>query len=140
MTGNQTPKEYRDLDIHRLHADLTSAARSSRSQSPSSSMSLCHEQGLTPFPLSQCWNMSLQHASGSLGCVALITANLVPFMSNSNWSPSLCHFGVTVSMILIFFPEAFSRDSFPSVGVASVCVEGRRERERERERERRWYV
>ena len=108
-------------NIH-LHADLTPAARSSRSQSSSSSMSLRHEQGLTPFPMSQCWNMSLQHASGSVGWVALITASLVPLLSNSNWSPNFCHFGVTVSMILILPPEVFSRDSFPSVGVVSTSV------------------
>ena len=116
-----------DLDIHELHADLTSAARSSRSQSPSSSMSLRHKQGLTPFPLSQCWNMSLQHALGSMGCVALISPSFKPLLSNSNWSPKLCHRGAIDSMILIFFPSAvFSRDSFPRVGLASrewcVCV------------------
>ena len=121
------------LNIHELHADLTPAARSSRSQSSSSSMSLCHEQGLTPFPISQCWNMSLQHALGSLGWVALISLSFEPLLSNSNRSPRLCHRGATDSMTLIFCPSAvLSTDSFPSVGVASVCVreKGREEYER----------
>ena len=87
-------------------------------------MSLRHEQGFTPLPSSQCWNMARQQATGSLGWAVLISSNFAPRMSNSSWSPSLCHFGVTPSMILIFFPLAvLSTDSFPRVGVASVWEE-----------------
>ena len=94
-------------------------ARTTSSKSSSRSMSVRHEQGVSPFPLSQCWNMARQQATGLLGYSALIRASFEPVLSKSSWSPSLCQNGATLSMILIFFPWAVrSRDSLPRLGVA----------------------
>ena len=84
-------------------------------------MSVRHEQGVSPFPLSQCWNMARQQASGLVGYSALISASFEPLLSKSSWSPMLCQNGATLSMILIFFPWAVrSRDSFARLGVAPI--------------------
>ena len=93
-------------------------ARTTSSKSSSRSMSVRHEQGVSPFPLSQCWNMARQQAS-LVEWSALIVASFEPVLSKSSWSPSLCQNGATFSMILIFFPWAVrSTDSFARLGVA----------------------
>ena len=104
-----------------LKTAFTCPASTSKSQSSSSSMSLRHEQGLTPLPFNQSWNISLQHSCGSLLFLTLIASNFAPNSSNSNWNPKVFHFGATVSMILILFPSlVFIMNKFLRVGVASV--------------------
>ena len=96
-------------------------ASTSWSKSSSSSTSVRHEQGVTPFPLSQCWNMARQQAS-PVEWSALMSESFEPLSSKSSWSPRLSQNGATLSMILILilFPlVARSRDSFARVGVAS---------------------
>ena len=106
-----------------LTIDSTSFVSDSKLLSSNNSMSLCQEHGFTPFPFNQCWNMERQHTSGSLGWVVLITSNLVPLSSNSSRSPIFCHFGTTVSIILILFPSLVCNIvSLLRVGVASICM------------------
>ncbi len=106
-----------------LKTDFTCPASTSKSQSSRSSMSLRHEQGLTPLPFNQCWNISRQHSSGSLLFLVLIASNFEPNSSNANWSPSALHFDASAAIILIFFPSAvFNIDKFLRVGVASVLI------------------
>ena len=94
-------------------------ARTTSSKSSSRSMRVRHEQGVSPFPLSQCWNMARQQASGLVGYSALISASFEPLLSKSSWSPNFCQNGATLSMILILSPCAVrSRDSFARLGVA----------------------
>ena len=108
-----------------LKTAFTCPASTSKSQSSSSSMSLRHEQGLTPLPFNQSWNISRQHASGSPRFLFSIASNFEPNSSNPNWSPKAFHFGATVGIILILFPLAvFIMDKFLRVGVASISVEG----------------
>ena len=108
-----------------LKIELTCPASTSKSQSSSSSMRLHHEQGLTPLPFNQCWNISRQHASGSPWFFVLIASNFAPNSSNSNWSPSSCHLDATVEIILILFPSlVFIIDKLLRVGLASISVEG----------------
>ena len=110
--------------FYAVKTEFTCPASTSKSQSSSSSMSLCHEQGLTPFPFNQCWNSSWQHASGSPWFLILIASNFAPNVSNSNWSPSACHLDATAEIILSFFPsDVFNIDKFFKVGVPSECRE-----------------
>ena len=101
--------------------DSISFAHDSKLLSSNSSMSLRQEHGFTPFPFNQCWNIEEQHASGSLGWVALISSSFVPLASKSISAPIFCHFGATVSIILILFPSLVRNIvSLLSVGEASA--------------------
>ena len=75
--------------FYAVKTEFTCPASTSNSQSSSSSMSLRHEQGLTPFPFNQYWNISRQHASGSPWFLILIASNFAPDVSNSNWPATL---------------------------------------------------
>ena len=98
-----------------------SSARTTSSKSSSRSMSVRHEQGVSPFPLSQCWNMARQQAS-LVEWSILMDASSEPLSSKSSWSPMVCQNGATLLMILIFFPWAVcSRCNFARVGLASEC-------------------
>ena len=97
-------------------------ARTTSSKSSSRSMSVRHEQGVSPFPLSQCWNTARQQATGLAGYSALISASFELVLSKSSWSPILCQNGATLSMILIFLPWGVrSRRNFARVGLGSKC-------------------
>ena len=86
-------------------------------------MSVRHEQGVIPFPLSQYWNMARQQAS-LVEWSALISDSFDPLVSKSSWSPRLCQNGATLSIILIFFPSAVrSNDNLARVGVASKDID-----------------
>ena len=80
-------------------------------------MSLRHEQGLTPFPLSQCWNMARQQSLGSPRHFLSMVSISVPLWSKFMRNPRSRQSGASVAMILIFFPSAvFSSDSSVIVG------------------------
>ena len=86
-----------------------------------SSTIIRHEQGVLPFPFSQCWNMALQQASGSERCFLSMISSSVPLSSKSNKQPRRFQNGASLLMIQIFFPSGVvSDDNWASVGVESV--------------------
>ena len=92
-------------------ADWISSESACWSQSSSSSMSLPHEQGLTPFPLSQCWNMARQQSSGSPRYFCSIDSIFAPVSSKFIMYPRLRQWGPSWEMILIFPPAAVLRSN-----------------------------
>ena len=97
-------------------------ASTSWSKSLSSWMNVRHEQGVIPFPLSQCWNMARQQAS-LVKWSALMSDNFEPLSSKSSWSPRRSQNGATLSMMSIFFPSTFfNMASLARVGLASKSI------------------
>ena len=84
-----------------------SLAKSSWSQSLSSSIRFDQVQGSLLLPSIQCWNMALQHASGSLGNVLSMSPSFELLLSKSKRSPKSIHIrlGARRLITLIFCPS-----------------------------------
>ena len=101
-------------------ADWISSVSTCWLQSSMSSMSMRHEQGLTPFPSNQCWKMAWQHDLGSPRCLFSMVSSCAPLGSKSMRIPSSRQQGASLLMILSLPPPAnFSTNNLARVGVAS---------------------
>ena len=102
-------------------ASWISSASDSWSQSSSSWISFRHEQGFTPFPFNQCWNMAL-HRALSVECAFSMLSSSVPVSSKSKRTPKSFHSGANVLMIWIFLLPARNIDKLAKDGAASVII------------------
>ena len=104
-----------------VSASWISWASTCWAQSSSSSMSVLQDEGLTPFPFNQCWNMTLQHASGSLGCFFSMMSSCVPLSSKSRRTPRLRQWELSLLMMKTLFPPAVrNTDNLARVRVVSI--------------------
>ena len=104
-------------------ASCISSASACWPQSSNSSISVCQEHGLTPFPSNQCWNMAWQHASGSLRYLMSMLASFAPVGSKSKRIPRFFQHDETRLIMQIFPLGVLQTDSLASVGVTSIVAQ-----------------